>query len=111
MSSTVPSPLPGGSFDPRTLVEYAPGAIVSRVIAKTPHGNVTLFAFDAGQELSEHTTPFHALVQILDGAARIAIGGVAHDVAAGSAIMMPAGIPHAVAAPVRFMMLLTMLKD
>ncbi len=111
MSSTLPAPLPDGVFDPRALVDYASGAIVSRVISKTPHGNMTLFAFDTGQELSEHTTPFHALVHVLDGTARITIDGIPQDVPAGSAIMMPAGIPHAVAAPVRFKMLLSMLKD
>jgi quercetin dioxygenase-like cupin family protein len=74
-------------------------------------GNVTLFAFDSGQKLSEHTAPFDALVQVLEGKADIIIEGKSFEVEAGRAIIMPANIPHAVNASVRFKMLLTMIKE
>ena len=92
------------------MAAYQQGAIVSRQIAKNEAGNVTLFAFDAGQQLSEHTTAFDALAQILDGEAEIRIAGQASLVRAGEAILMPANVPHALFAPVRFKMLLTMLR-
>ena len=91
------------------LASYQEGAVVSRQIVKTEGGNVTLFAFDAGQELSEHTTPFDALVHLLDGAAEILISGQPFELRAGDAIIMPADQPHAVKARGRFKMLLTML--
>ena len=91
------------------LVSYQDGAVVSRQILKTGAGNVTLFAFDAGQELSEHTAPYDALVELLDGAAEIRISGQPYDLQAGNAIIMPANQPHAVKASGRFKMLLTML--
>jgi quercetin dioxygenase-like cupin family protein len=92
------------------LVDYQDGSIVSRQILKSPAGNVTLFAFDAGEQLSEHTTPFDALVQVLDGQAEIHIAGQPSVLGAGQVILMPASIPHAVFAPGRFKMLLTMLQ-
>ena len=92
------------------LVEYQTGAIVSREIFKKPTGTVTLFAFDAGQGLSEHTAPFDALVQVLDGEAQITIAGQRHRVPAGQLILMPAGQPHALQAERRFKMLLTMFR-
>jgi quercetin dioxygenase-like cupin family protein len=92
------------------LAAYQEGAIVSRVLVKQPAGSVTLFAFDAGQELSEHTTPFNALVQVLDGELDVTIGGTPHRVGPGEVILMPANVPHALRAPVRFRMLLTMLR-
>ena len=91
-------------------VAYNDGAIVSRTIFKNGAGTVTLFAFDAGQELSEHTAPFDALVQALDGRARLTIGGRPVDIEAGSVVLMPANVPHAVRASERFKMLLTMLR-
>ncbi|MBI2161664.1 MAG: cupin domain-containing protein [Candidatus Rokubacteria bacterium] len=93
------------------LVGYQDGAVVSRTVLKRPAGNVTLFAFDAGQELSEHTAPYDALVQVLDGEAEIAIAGRPHRVRAGDMIVMPANQPHAVRAPARFKMLLTMIRS
>ena len=93
-----------------TLVEYQPGTIVSRQISKADGGNVTLFAFDAGQELSEHTTPFDALVHLLDGEAEIKISGISFHLLSGDAILMPANQPHAVKAIKKFKMLLTMIK-
>jgi quercetin dioxygenase-like cupin family protein len=92
------------------LAAYQEGAIVSRQIVKADAGNVTLFAFDAGQALSEHTAPFDALVHVLDGEAEITIAGRGFALEAGDAIIMPAGQPHAVAARSRFKMLLTMIR-
>jgi quercetin dioxygenase-like cupin family protein len=91
------------------LAAYQDGAIVSRQITKAEAGNVTLFAFDAGQELSEHTAPFDALVHVLDGQAEIYIAGQLFRVSANEAIILPAGQPHAVKAPQKFKMLLTMI--
>ena len=93
------------------LAAYQDGAVVSRQITKVDSGNVTLFAFDAGQELSEHTTPFDALVHVLDGEAEIVISGKSYPLGAGEAIVMPANEPHAVKATKRFKMLLTMIHS
>jgi len=93
-----------------SLVSYQEGAIVSRQIVKTETGNITLFAFDAGQELSEHTAPFDALVHLLDGAAEVFISGKPFSLQAGEAIILPAGQAHALNAPRRFKMLLTMIR-
>jgi quercetin dioxygenase-like cupin family protein len=93
------------------LVEYQANSIVSREILKKDTGNVTLFAFDEGQGLSEHTAPFDALVVVLDGAALITIAGTEHRLAAGQFIVMPAGKPHALKAPSRFKMLLVMIRS
>ena len=90
---------------------YQPGAIVSRTIAKTKGGSVTLFAFDAGQELSEHTAPFDAFVQVLDGSVELTIGGVKVVTRAGETTRMPAGVPHAVRAAEPFKMILTMVRE
>jgi quercetin dioxygenase-like cupin family protein len=92
------------------LAEYQTGAVVSRQIAKGEGGNVTLFAFDEDQELSEHTAPFDALVHVLDGEAEIKISGKPSLLKAGEAIIMPANQPHAVKAVKKFKMLLTMIK-
>jgi len=91
-------------------VEYANEGIVSiRVIDKSA-GSVTLFAFDEAQKLSEHTAPFDALVQVLEGEAQISIEGEPNLLTAGDSILMPGGIPHAVLAKKQFKMLLTMIK-
>ncbi len=92
------------------LAAYQEGSVVSRQITKADAGNVTLFAFDAGQELSEHTAPFDALVHILDGEAEVRLDGVPYALAAGDAIIMPADIPHALKATTKFKMLLTMVR-
>jgi len=91
-------------------IQYQVGAVVSREIVKRPAGNVTLFAFDAGEGLSEHTAPFDALVQILEGAADIMVAGKTYRVSAGEMILLPAGQPHALKAVRRFKMLLTMIR-
>lgn len=93
------------------LVEYAEGSVVSRTVLDKPTGTVTLFAFDAGQGLSEHTAPFDAMVQVLAGTAAVTIGGAEQVVAAGQAVLMPADVPHAVRADERFKMLLTMIRE
>jgi quercetin dioxygenase-like cupin family protein len=90
---------------------YVPGAIVSRTIAKARGGSLTVFAFDAGQELSEHTAPFDAFVQVLDGAVELTIGGERVIARSGETVRMPAGIPHAVKAVEPFKMLLSMVRE
>ncbi len=92
------------------LAAYNEGSVVSRQITKAEAGNVTLFAFDQDQELSEHTAPFDALVHVLDGEAEIRISGKPFRLKSGDAIIMPAGEPHAVRALTRFKMLLTMIR-
>jgi len=92
------------------LIDYQQGAVVSREIVKKSGGNVTLFAFDEGEGLTEHTSPFDALVQILEGAADITVAGTTHRVQAGEMILMPANQPHALVASKRYKMILTMIK-
>ena len=92
------------------LITYQEGSVVSRQIIKTEAGNVTLFAFDQGQELTEHSAPFDALVHIIDGQAEINVSGEAFHLNAGEVILMPANDPHAVRATKKFKMLLTMIK-
>ena len=91
-------------------VEYAAGSIVSRTVAKNRAGTITLFAFDEGQDLSEHQAPFDAFVQVLDGVAELIIDGRPVKARAGEIVVMPANVPHAVKARRRFKMLLTMLR-
>jgi len=92
------------------LVEYQPGSIVSRTITQKPVGNLTLFAFDEGQALSEHSAPYDAYVTIQDGVGELVIGGVPVEAKAGETVLMPANVPHAVNARQRFKMLLTMIR-
>jgi quercetin dioxygenase-like cupin family protein len=93
------------------LVNYQDGAIVSRELVKKPTGTVTVFAFDEGQGLSEHTAPFDALVQVLEGEVEITISGKPHHVTGGEMILMPAHQPHALKAFTRFKMMLTMIRS
>lgn len=93
------------------LVSYQDGSVVSRAIVQKKTGTVTLFAFDEGQYLSEHTAPFDALITILDGSAEIRVGGTPHHLSAGDMIILPSGIPHAVNATERFRMLLAMIRS
>jgi quercetin dioxygenase-like cupin family protein len=107
-----PSEMPGATIvAPVDLVAYQDGAVVSRILLKRGGGTVTLFAFDEGQSLSEHTAPFDAIAHVLDGEALITIACVPLTVAAGDIVLMPANQPHAVAAPKRFKMLLTMVRS
>jgi len=98
------------AHDLACLVDYAEGSIVSRTLSDNRAGTLTLFAFDAGQGLSEHSAPYDAFVQVLDGAAQLTIGGKPVQAAAGQLVLMPANVPHAVKALSRFKMLLTMLR-
>jgi len=101
----------GIPFDLEGHVNYADGAVVSKTVLQKETGTITLFAFDAGQGLSEHTAPFDATVVILDGKADITIGGQRHEVAAGQMLIMPANIPHALDASQRFKMMLVMIRE
>jgi quercetin dioxygenase-like cupin family protein len=92
------------------LVDYQDGSVVSRILVKAETGNVTLFAFDEGQDLSEHTVPFDGLVHVLDGEVEIKISGKLFRLRTGDAIVMPANEPHAVKAVKRFKMSLTMIR-
>lgn len=94
----------------KELTAYQDGAVVSSQIMRAEKGNITLFAFDKGQELSEHSAPFDALVQILDGEAEVIISGKSYMTKAGESIILPADKPHAVKATEQFKMLLTMIK-
>lgn len=92
------------------LITPTPHGIASRILSKTGGGSLTLFAFDAGQGLAEHTAPFDALVMVLDGRLLLTIGGVEVTASPGTVVRMPAGVPHALEAPEPARMLLTMLK-
>lgn len=92
-------------------IDYQTGSVVSRTLIKKSTGTVTLFAFDEGEGLSEHTAPFDALVVVIEGETEVTIGGEACQVGAGDSIVMPAGVPHALKATKRFKMLLTMIKS
>lgn len=92
-------------------VKYSPKSVVSRTLFDTDEGSLTLFAFDKGQNLSEHTAPFNAFVQVLDGESEILIDRKPHKVKTGEMILMPANVPHAVNAVAKFKMLLTMIKS
>jgi quercetin dioxygenase-like cupin family protein len=93
------------------LLDYQEGAVVSRTLIKKATGTLTLFAFDEGEGLSEHTTPHDAVVQVLDGTVEIFIGGTPHRVGTGEGLLLPGGIPHALTAVTRFKMLLTMIRE
>ena len=93
------------------LVTYQEGSVVSKTLIKKPTGTVTLFAFDQGQALSEHTAPFDAMVCVLDGKAEVAIDGTPITVGAGEMLIMPANRPHALSAKERFKMMLVMIKS
>lgn len=101
----------GEKFSYNKLINYAEKAVVSKHILKKETGNISLFAFDKGEGLSEHTTPFDALVFIVNGKADIKIDGVSNILEAGESIIMPANIPHALIAVEKFKMVLTMIKS
>jgi len=107
-----PSEMPGAATAaPLALAAYQDGAVVSRTRLKRGGGTVTLFAFDEGQSLSEHTAPFDAIAHVLEGEAVITIASVPLTVRAGEMVLMPANQPHAVNAATRFKMLLTMIRS
>ena len=103
-------PLTAKVLDMAGLVEYQAGSVVSRAIIQQKTGTVTLFAFDEGQGLSEHTAPFDALVCLLDGQAEIVISGASHFLKQGEMIIMPAHEPHALKAVKPFKMMLVMIR-
>lgn len=107
---TTPDELKAKALNLTDLVEYQDGSVVSKQIIKKDIGTVTVFAFDKGEGLSEHTAPFDALVYINDGSAEISISGTAHTVKAGEFIVMPANEPHALQAEERFKMMLVMIR-
>jgi quercetin dioxygenase-like cupin family protein len=100
----------GRALDLNTLISYQEGSVVSKTLVDRGIGTITLFSFDAGQGLSEHTAPFDAFVQIVDGEAEVTISGETHMVQAGEIIIMPADKPHALRAEKRFAMLLVMIR-
>jgi len=100
----------GRSLTLAKLVGYQAGSVVSRAVIDKRVGTVTLFAFDKGEGLSEHTAPYDALVYMFDGKAEITISGQPHQVTAGEMIIMPAGKPHALRAVSRFKMMLVMIR-
>ncbi len=102
---------PGIARSASTLAEYQEGSVVSRTVIEKKTGTVTVFAFDAGEGLSEHTAPFDALVHVIDGKAQITISGEMIEVGTGEMIIMPAGKPHSLRAGESFKMVLIMLWD
>jgi len=92
------------------LVKYQPGAVVSRTLVDKDNVTLTLFAFDKGQSLSEHTSPHNAILQVLEGSTKVTIDGNGYDLESGESIIMPANVPHGVEATDRFKMFLTMVK-
>jgi quercetin dioxygenase-like cupin family protein len=106
-----PSVLVAATAKVADLVSYQEGSAVSREIVKKPTGTVTVFAFDEGQGLSEHTAPFDALVHVLEGEVEITIAGKLHRLQSGEMILMPARQPHALKAMQRFKMILTMIRS
>lgn len=104
--------LKGKALDLKTLVDYSTGAVVSRTLLKKETGNLTLFSFDQGQGLSEHTSPFDAVAHVVEGEGSFVIDGTPHTVRTGEMIIMPANIPHDVqAAQAPFKMLLIMIRS
>lgn len=106
-----PTALGSAATDVPDLVHYQDGSIVSREIVKKPTGTVTVFAFEEGQGLSEHTAPFDALVHVLEGEVEIRIAGQPNRLQGGQMILMPAQQPHALEALKRFKMILTMIRS
>ncbi len=100
----------GEPFNLEEHIAYGLGSVISKTMLNNKAGTLTLFSFDVGQGLSEHTAPYDATVQILDGSAKITIGGKEHNVAAGEMIIMPAEVPHALHAEEKFKMLLIMIR-
>jgi len=111
-SSSSPQQLrPAEVLSLASLVEIAPAAVVSRVLARSSGGSVTLFAFAERQELSEHTAPFDALIHLVEGALEVVIGGTPMRLTAGELVLMPANVPHALTALCDAKMVLTMLRQ
>jgi quercetin dioxygenase-like cupin family protein len=107
----MPEELKARTLKVEDLIEYQNGAVVSREIIRKGTGTVTIFAFDKGEGLSEHTAPFDAMVQIIDGKAEVTISGNKNTLEKGDMIIMPANEPHALRALERFKMILTMIRS
>jgi len=103
--------LPGRVLSLKDLVAYQEGAVASRMIISRDAGNITLFSFDRGEGLSEHTAPFDAVVTILDGECEVRVAGEGHHLKEGETIILPANRPHALSAVTRFKMMLTMIRE
>lgn len=101
----------GKVFSFNEIIEYAANSVISKTIIKKQTGTITFFSFDKGEALSEHTAPFDALAQVIDGTAEIIINGKSNKIGAGNSIIMPANIPHALKATEKFKMILTMIKS
>jgi quercetin dioxygenase-like cupin family protein len=111
-SSREPSQLPAATpVELASLIVYQEGAVVSRTLVKKKACTLTVFAFDAGQSLSEHTAPFDAIVQVLDGTVELVIGGASVPAQVGQTVLLPANVPHAVNATTKFKMLLLMVRE
>lgn len=93
------------------LIEYRPDSVISRIIVKSPSCNITLFSFDKGQLLTEHKTPYQALVQVLEGECNFILNGESHKLTAGSLLLMEQDAPHSLTATEKFKMMLTMIKS
>jgi quercetin dioxygenase-like cupin family protein len=102
--------IPASIFNAAESIDYADGSVVSKTIIKKTTGTVTIFSFDKGEGLSEHSAPHEALIQLIEGAAEIIIGGQPHHLVAGQCIILPANIAHALRATEQFKMILTMIK-
>lgn len=109
--STTSTIAPAEALPLKDLITPAPHGITSRILSKNNGGSITLFAFDAGQGLSEHTAPFDAIVMVLDGQLALTIGGAHVTALPGTVVRMPAHVPHAVDAPEPSRMILTMLRE
>jgi quercetin dioxygenase-like cupin family protein len=110
MADTSHDVIKGKVFHLKDLVEYQDGTVASRMIINKPAGSITIFSFDAGEGLSEHTAPFDAVVTILDGECEVWVGGETHAMQEGETIIFPANVPHALSAVTRFKMALTMIR-
>jgi quercetin dioxygenase-like cupin family protein len=111
MPEKSPENLAGKILNPKDLIAYQDGSVVSRMIVYKKSGTITLFAFDAGEGLSEHTAPFDAIATIIDGEAEISIEKTEYLLNEGQMIIMPANKPHALHAQQRFKMMLTMIHE
>lgn len=107
----MPQKIKGQAMKPEEMINFQDGSVVSRTLVGKKSGTITLFAFDEGQGLSEHTAPYDALVYLLEGKAEIIISGTAHHLEEGEMIIMPANEPHALKAEKPFKMMLVMIKS
>lgn len=110
MENKMSKNISGQTISLANLIDYQTGSVVSREILKKANGSITLFAFDEGEGLSEHTAPYDAIIQIIEGEAEVTLSGKIHNLKNGEMIIMPAGEPHSVKAITKFKMLLTMIK-